>query len=162
VREYVREKEAEAGSAWHVAYGEKPLSDAMIRKYQEKADRVVWRSHENSRKKLLRRHLAQRRNLYAKAVSQGDVRAALACVRDEALLLGLYPPAKIAPTSPDGEHQYQPGNLTPDSVAALVGDIASRLGLAGAGPDQPGHPQPPGPAPAGGDGDLPTGRLGGR
>jgi hypothetical protein len=91
VREYVREKEQEQGSAWYVAPGGKLLSDAMIRKYQEKADKIVQQSHEKSRKKLLRRHLAWRRHLYGKAVNAGDYRAALAAARDEAELLGLYP-----------------------------------------------------------------------
>jgi hypothetical protein len=43
------------------------------------------------RDQLIRRHLAQRRNLYAKAVLAGDLRTALACVQDEAKLEGLYP-----------------------------------------------------------------------
>jgi hypothetical protein len=94
VREYVREQEKVEDSAWFVAEGATSLSDAMIRKYQEKADRLVWQSHEKSRRKLLRRHLAQRRNLFAKAVAQGDVKAALAVLRDEAELLDLYPSAE--------------------------------------------------------------------
>jgi hypothetical protein len=53
------------------------------------ADALLMRAHEKSRRKLFRRHLAQRRHLYAKAVSQGDVRAALACLDSEAVMLGL-------------------------------------------------------------------------
>lgn len=86
---YVREKEAEAGSVWEVPEGEKPLSDSQIRRYVAKATEMIAASCRASRKKLLRRHLAQRRNLYAKAVSQGDVRAALACLDSEAKLCGL-------------------------------------------------------------------------
>ncbi len=76
--EYVHEKEREDGSAWHLADGAKPLSNASLRRYLAKADQLIAESCRASRKKLLRRHLAQRRHLYAKAVSQGDVRAALA------------------------------------------------------------------------------------
>jgi hypothetical protein len=94
VVEFVREKEAEAGSAWHLAEGDKPLTDAALRRYLCHADKLVAESCRASRRKLLRRHLAQRRNLYAKAVSQGDVKAALAVLRDEAELLDLYPSAE--------------------------------------------------------------------
>jgi hypothetical protein len=40
VLDYVREKEAEQDSAWFVGPDAKPLSDSMIRKYQEKADGI--------------------------------------------------------------------------------------------------------------------------
>jgi len=50
-----------------------------------KATAMIAESCRASRKKLLRRHLAQRRNLFAKAVALGDVRAALAVLADEAL-----------------------------------------------------------------------------
>jgi hypothetical protein len=52
-------------------------------------------SRAGSRKKLLRRHLAQRRTLYARAVNNGELRTALAVARDEAELLGLYPARQI-------------------------------------------------------------------
>jgi hypothetical protein len=88
--EFVREKEQEEGSAWHLADGDKPLSEASLRRYLTKADQLIAESCRASRKKVLRRHLAQRRNLYAKAVSAGDYRTALAASKDEAELLGLY------------------------------------------------------------------------
>jgi hypothetical protein len=94
---FVREKEKEPGSAWFLAEGAKPLSDGQIRRYQTRADALMMQSHERSRKKLLRRHLAQRRYLYSKASLTGDVRTALAVLRDEAALRGLYDrqPAKV-------------------------------------------------------------------
>jgi hypothetical protein len=103
VREYVREKEREPDTVWTLPDGAKPLSDPTLWRYIAKADKLIAESCRSSRKKLLRRHLAQRRNLYAKAVSQGDIKAALAVLRDEAELLALYPPAEVAPTAPDGE-----------------------------------------------------------
>lgn len=95
VCEFVRGREAEPGSAWHLAPGASPLSDSQIRRLLAKADASIEASHVRSRRKLLRRHMAQRRNLYAKAVLAGDVRSALACLRDEAELLGLYPPKRV-------------------------------------------------------------------
>jgi hypothetical protein len=90
IREYVREKEQEDGSPWKLGDGARPLSDSQLWRYIAKADVQISATCRASRKRLLRRHLAQRRNLYAKAVSQGDVRAALACIDSEAKMLGLY------------------------------------------------------------------------
>jgi hypothetical protein len=88
--EYVREKEQEAGSVWALTPGGKPLSASQIRRYVAKADKLIAESCRASKKRQLRRHLARRRNLYAKAVSAGDYRTALAVARDEAELQGLY------------------------------------------------------------------------
>jgi hypothetical protein len=90
IRAYVREKEAEDGSPWQLADGQKPLSDSQLWRYMAKADRLIAESCRASRKKLLRRHLARRRNLYAKALSAGDYRAALAAAESEARLQGLF------------------------------------------------------------------------
>jgi hypothetical protein len=99
VREYAREKEKEEGSPWFLPDGGKPLSDGQLWRYIGRADRLIAESCRASRKKLLRRHLAQRRNLHAKAVLAGDIRAALACLQDEARLQGLYPAEKHELTS---------------------------------------------------------------
>jgi hypothetical protein len=136
---FVREQEAEEGSVWHVPEGGKPLSDSQIRRYVAKANRIIAESCRASRKKLLRRHLAQRRNLYAKAVSQGDIRTALAVLADEGKLLGLYAPVKIAPTNPKGDAPYEP--LTDQDRAAALARIYAAVGQGG-GIADPG--QPPG------------------
>ncbi len=138
VREYAREKEQEAGSAWTVPEGGKPLSDGQLWRYIARADKLIAESCRASRKKLLRRHLAQRRNLFAKAVSAGDYRTALAAARDEAELQGLYPPKKIAPTNPKGDEPYA-GNLTDAERAAALEALYARLG-AGGGGAAPGGP----------------------
>jgi hypothetical protein len=96
IREYVREQERADGSPWKLGEGQKPLSDSQLWRYLARVDRHIADDCRASRKKRLRTHLAQRRNLYAKAVAQGDIRAALACKRDEAELLGLYPSADDA------------------------------------------------------------------
>jgi hypothetical protein len=102
VREYAREKEQEAGSAWELKPGGKPLSDGQLWRYVARADRLIAESCRVSRKKLLRRHLAQRRNLFAKALLAGDYRAALSAARDEAELLGLYPARRAEVTGKGG------------------------------------------------------------
>jgi hypothetical protein len=93
--EFVREKEVEEGSAWFLEEGSKPLSESQIRRYQQKADDLAERSFERNRKRLFREHIAKRRHLYARAVTTGDLRTALAILRDEAELLKLYPQSTV-------------------------------------------------------------------
>jgi hypothetical protein len=95
VLQYVAEKEAAAEEPWAVPEGGKPIAPRTVWWYIGKADALLAETFrkEAGRKKLMRRHLAQRRGLYAKAVLQGDIKAALSVLRDEAALLGLYPPA---------------------------------------------------------------------
>ena len=88
--EFVREQEKEPASCWFVAEGEKPLSYAMIRRYAVRAEEVIFKSIRTTPKRRLRLHLAKRRNLYAKSVSAGDYRSALAILDSEAKLEGLY------------------------------------------------------------------------
>jgi hypothetical protein len=134
IREYVREKEREAGSVWEVPPGGRPLSDSQLWRYQAAADRLIAESCRSSRKKLLRRHLAQRRNLFAKAVSAGDYRTALAVARDEAELEGLYPPKKIAPTTPDGADPWAPAlRGVSDEDLAVLARLAGRARQVAAG-----------------------------
>ena len=95
-----REKEAEQDSAWCVGPDARPLTEGMIRKYQQRADALLMQSDEKSRRKSFRRHLAQRRHLYSKSVLAGDYRSALAAARDEAELLGLYPAKGVAVAEP--------------------------------------------------------------
>jgi hypothetical protein len=139
VREYAREKEAEEGSAWHLSEGAKPLSDGQLWRYIAAADKLIAESCRASRKKLLRRHLAQRRNLYAKSVLAGDYRSALAVLRDEAELEGLYPPKKIAPTTPKGDEPYHGELSDADRLAALQAlyHAAVGAGSGGAASDRP-------------------------
>jgi hypothetical protein len=92
-RRYVAEQEQANDGAgeppWCIPEGGKPLSERQIRNYVRAADKLIDESCRKSRRRLLRRHLAQRRALYARAVSQGDIRAALAVLDSEAKLEGL-------------------------------------------------------------------------
>jgi hypothetical protein len=158
VRDFVREKEKEEGSAWFVPEDGAPLSDAQVRRYQLRADRLVQSSHERSRKKLLRRHLAQRRALYAKATTSGELRTALAVLQDEAQLLGLYPQktarASVEVTGKDGGQiearvSHVAADLKPyaDAIAAYAASAAEAAASGGGGgalpPDRPSQPLDP-------------------
>jgi hypothetical protein len=114
VREYAREKCAEKGSVWE---NPKCLSDGQLYRYIARADRLIAESCRSSRKRLTRRHLAQRRNLFSKSVNAGDLRTALAVLADEARLLGLYDP----PPAP------KPRGDVPATPAAVVAILAARL-----------------------------------
>jgi hypothetical protein len=100
--EYVREQEQQEGSHWYVGEGESPLSYSQIRRYVQKAEELIRESCRTSRKKLIRRHEAMRRALYAKAVSQGDIRAAMTVLKDLADLQGIYPPKRREVSGADG------------------------------------------------------------
>src|SRR3990172_1628008 len=76
------------------------VSDRQVRRYMEAAYRRVARVTKRNSTELLGRHLMQRRALYARALKGNDLRTALQVLRDEASLQGLYPPTKIAPTTP--------------------------------------------------------------
>lgn len=91
IPEYVRQQEQEQGSPWQPTEGQEPLSYSQIRRYAKKAEALIVKDCKANRQKLLNRHLAQRRSLYAKAVSQGDCRAALVILDSEAKLLALFP-----------------------------------------------------------------------
>ena len=99
LREYVREKEREEGSAWFLPEGARPLSDSQLWRYMAKAEKLAAENYRASAKRLLRTHLVRREHLYGMAVLQGDVRAALAVLADAAALEGLYPAAKRELTS---------------------------------------------------------------
>lgn len=83
------------------------LSERQLRRYQERAYKQLARATRRNQQHLLGRHLTQRRALYARALKAGDIRTALQVLRNEANLEGLYPPTKIAPTTPDGQQLFQ-------------------------------------------------------
>jgi hypothetical protein len=89
--EFVREREEEEGSPWHLAEGETPLSYSQIRRYAARAEEVIQDTARTNREAQLRTHIARRNHLYALALQQGDIRAAAGVLKDLADLQGLYP-----------------------------------------------------------------------
>ena len=79
------------------------VSDRSIRRYMEKAYKRMADASRRDERQLLGRHLMQRRALYARCLKQGDHRTALAVLKDEADLQGVYPPTKIAHSSGNGQ-----------------------------------------------------------
>jgi hypothetical protein len=140
---YIREQETSEESPWKLTDGEKPMSYSQIRRYVNLAEKLLEDNSRTTRRRLLRKHKAQRRRLYATAVQQGDVRAASAVLKDLAELQGLYPPKKIAPTNPKGDAPYEPFTDA-DRLAALQA-LYARVGAPGGGPPTPGHSGTDGP-----------------
>jgi hypothetical protein len=111
------------------------VSDRQLWRYIGAADRLLEQSLERDRDKLFRRHLAQRRALYARALNDGDLRTALAIARDEAELHGLYPGKKVQLSgSKDEPLTLNVEALTDAERAAAVQRIVARYGLPGGGP----------------------------
>jgi hypothetical protein len=151
--EFVRDQEREEGSCWYVGEGGKPLSYSQIRRYAAKAEKLIARSCRTSRKQLLRQHQAMRRSLYAKAVSQGDVRAAAAVLKDLAELQGLYPAKNVALTGKDGKpmvlniiEQVVGRTAGGDQLGGIVEEVVTHA----SGTSRPDHKDgPPAPGTAG-------------
>lgn len=106
------------------------VSERQLRRYVEVAHRQFAESLSQNREQLLGRHLMQRRALYARALKENDLRTALQVLRDEAALQNLYPPTKIAPTTPDGNEPYPREQAIQIAVSEMTTEellILSRL-----------------------------------
>jgi hypothetical protein len=102
------------------------VTDRTLWRYSAAADDLLAESLEKDREKLLRRHLAQRRSLYARALQDGDYRTGLAILRDEADLHGLYPAKKVQMS---GATAPAPEAMTDAERAAAIQQIHARFGL---------------------------------
>jgi hypothetical protein len=93
VRRFVEEKVAAGEPLWKSETEDDAPSEKDIARYIAAADKlssgVVARKTPDALRKI---HVGKVRNLYAKAVSQGDIRAALACLKAEGELEGVYEP----------------------------------------------------------------------
>jgi hypothetical protein len=66
------------------------ISDRQVSTYIRRADDLLVKRQEKSRRRLLARHLAQREALFARAVNAADLRTALAIADSTAKLQGLF------------------------------------------------------------------------
>src|SRR5579871_1040158 len=107
------------------------VTDAQIRRYMTAAHRRIKERYEARADYSLSKHMLRREQLYAHAMGAGDFRTALAILQDAAKLEGLYPPTKIAPTTPDGKEPY--AALTDEERAAALQALYARVGAGGGG-----------------------------
>lgn len=82
-------------------------SERTLWRYVQLADRQLAKHFEEDRATLFRRHVLQRRRLYALAIQDGDIRTALAVARDEATLFNLYPTPRTDPAALAGGNIVQ-------------------------------------------------------
>lgn len=121
VREYIHEQAKKPDNPWS---GTGEMCDAQIYRYIARADKTIADSCKQSRKRMLRRHLAQRRNWIGKAVNAGDVATACRIADSEADLVGLkeYGRQHFADLEATGTDKEQPidlGKLTPEQLETL-------------------------------------------
>ncbi len=70
------------------------ISDSMLRKYIERANKLLRERRERVRATLFSMHLTRVEALYARSVAAADFRTALACLQDAAKANRLYPDDK--------------------------------------------------------------------
>jgi hypothetical protein len=124
------------------------LSDRQLWRYVKAADRLIEERFEKDREKLFRRHVFQRRALYARTLQDGDYRTGLAILKDEADLHGLYPPKRTELTGKDGgplETVSATVEMSEDERAAAVAALFARVGRRHGGPALAGAADPAGP-----------------
>jgi hypothetical protein len=90
LRTFAHNLDPEAGTPW-TNPGGGLLSDRALWRLAHEADKVFAESIEKERPLLVAHHVLLRRLIRARALEQGDNRAALAAAADECRLLGLYP-----------------------------------------------------------------------
>jgi hypothetical protein len=108
IRKYAHE------NGWHV-------SDAQLRRYVHKTDDILTETLEHDRQKIFNRHIGQRRALFARCMSVSDYRSALAVLRDECELLGMYPST--------GRSGQQPEAGSSGAIEAVALKIVQNLTL---------------------------------
>jgi hypothetical protein len=95
------------------------VSDGQLRRYIAKSDEALAVAVEKDRAKLFAKHLARRELVYAKCVEVGDFKGALACLKDQAELENMYPPAKHQ----HGADQDNPWRI--QIIQGVDGDVIS-------------------------------------
>ncbi len=84
IKQYAAENDPATGRPWGV-------SDRQLWNYIAQAGRQLKDNLDKQQGHLLALHLSKRQALYAQALQTGDLRTALAALKDETELLNLYP-----------------------------------------------------------------------
>jgi hypothetical protein len=119
------------------------VSDRQLWRYIALGDKILAETLDQDRDRLVRRHVAQRRALYARAVAVSDYRTALAVLKDEGELLKLYPPKRVEASGPEGGPMVF-AELTDDERANALAALMARMGQGHGGPDLEGPGEPDG------------------
>jgi hypothetical protein len=121
------------------------VSDRQLQRYVAAADDLLSLTLEKDREKLLNRHIAQRRALFARAASVSDHGTCARLLKDEADLLGLYPPKGINIGGQGGPVVVEIVEEVTGGPAPTPPGTAEEAGAAdGAANDPPANQTPPG------------------
>ena len=102
------------------------VSDRQLWRYIAQSDEALAETLEKDRGKQINRHIAQRRALYARAMSVSDYGTARAVLKDEAELLQLYDPPRGG-----GDNKPAAGPLKDSAdVARVLADQLGRIAAA--------------------------------
>ena len=82
IRDYAQTPDHDTGRPWH-------LSDRGLRRYMDRADKLVEQYRDSNRERLLDYHVAATRALRFEATKQGHLETALATLKHEGRLQGL-------------------------------------------------------------------------
>jgi hypothetical protein len=113
------------------------VSDRQLWRYVTAADRLIAKHFEKDRDRLFRRHVFQRRALYARVLQDGDYRTGLAILKDEAELHGLYPAKRTELSGPHGgplQTVSATVEMTESERAAAITALLARVGSGHGGP----------------------------
>jgi hypothetical protein len=114
------------------------VCDRQLRRYVSKAYELLAERHDADRERMIHRHLAQRRGLYARAVAAGDLGTAARVLKDEAELFNLYPPKAVEVGGKNGGPVLV--TLSPDERLAALARLRAAVGAgAGGGPPDGGN-----------------------
>lgn len=91
VKIYIAKKQDEQGTQWTPEEGYNKLSFSHIKLLIRKAHNEIINSEITNRRKNISISLARRERLFSESVKLGDIRTALAILRDISLLRGEYP-----------------------------------------------------------------------
>jgi hypothetical protein len=114
--------------------------------YMHRADDLLKERLEKDRDRLIARHVAQRRNLYARALNAGQYGVALATADSEAKLENLFPAKAISVNQgakPDDT------DLSADDRLAALARLRARVDEGGGSPAADGANDADGPLPGG-------------
>ena len=101
------------------------LEQAQAYNYIRTAKRRIAKLQDHKSRHLIGEILARRDDLRDKAYANSDYRLVLELDKEDAKLLGLYPPTKIAPTDPTGQHEY--AALSDDERAKRIAALLQRV-----------------------------------
>jgi hypothetical protein len=110
------------------------VSDTQIRRYMTAAYQLIRERYQAKADYSFNLHMLRREQLLAHAMGAGDFGTALRVLQDAAKLEGLYPPTKIAPTTPAGDQPYECNALSEPERLAALRNLHARVGTPNGSP----------------------------